>query len=71
MRTLEEALSYLDSYDPTEETIPKHHAVNVGFQKLMTSLWNVLPDGPGKTVAIRAIGAARMQCNSVIANDGN
>lgn len=71
MRTLDEALSYLDYHSPDENTIPKHQAVNDAFQTLMKDLWKTLPDGPGKTVAIRAIGAARMQCNSCIANNGN
>lgn len=71
MRTLDEALDYLNYHSPNEETIPKHNAVNNAFQQLMKDLWNQIPDGPGKTVAIRAIGAARMQCNSAIANNGN
>jgi hypothetical protein len=71
MRTLEEALDYLDYHSPNDETIPKHDAVNEAFQELMGALWDHLPDGPGKTVAVRAIGAARMQCNSCIANKGN
>lgn len=71
MRTLEEALTYLNYHAPDTETQLKHNQVNIQFQDLMKNLWDSLPSGPGKTVAIRAIGAARMQCNSCIANDGN
>lgn len=71
MRTLDEAINYLDYHAPSEETLPKYGKVNAAFQALMTQLWDTIPDGPGKTVAIRAIGAARMQVNSAIANNGN
>jgi hypothetical protein len=71
MRTLDEALNYLNYHSPDAEAIPKHEAVNTAFQTLLTQLWDHIPEGPGKTVAIRAIGVARMQCNSAIANKGN
>jgi hypothetical protein len=71
LRTLEGALSYLNYHTPNEDTYPRHEAVNSHFQDLMQSIWNFLPDGPGKTVAIRAIGLARMECNSCIANAGS
>lgn len=66
----EEALAYLNYHAPTAETLPRHEAVNTAFQQLVDQLWDQLPEGPGKTVAIRAIGAARMECNSAIANNG-
>jgi len=67
----EEALAYLHYHAPTAETLPKHEAVNTAFQHLLDELWDKLPEEPGKTVAIRAIGTARMECNSCIANGGN
>jgi hypothetical protein len=70
LRTLEGALSYLDYHAPNDDTLPRHNAVNTHFQLLMEGIWKYLPDGPGKTVAIRAIGRARMECNSCIANGG-
>lgn len=66
----EEALAYLAYHPPTDETIVHHSAVNIAFQDLMNELWDHIPEGPGKTVAIRAIGRARMECNSAIANGG-
>lgn len=39
MRTLEEAIDYLDYHSPNEETIPKHNAVNDAFKQLMAQLW--------------------------------
>jgi hypothetical protein len=70
LRTLDGALSYLDYHAPNDDTLPRHNAINTNFQLLMEGIWKYLPDGPGKTVAIRAIGRARMECNSCIANSG-
>lgn len=70
LRTLEGALSYLDYHAPNADTLPRHGAVNIAFQKLWTEVASALPDGPGKTVALRAVGRARMECNSCIANGG-
>lgn len=71
MRTLEEALSYLDYHRPDNEAQIKHQVITNKFQDLLRDIWDILPDGPGKTVAIREIGTARMLCNSCIANKGN
>lgn len=70
LRTIEGALSYLNYHEPNDDTRPRHEAVNGHFTHLLASIWTFLPDGPGKTVAIRAIGRARMECNSCIANGG-
>lgn len=70
LRTLEGALSYLDYHAPNADTLPRHNAVNLAFQALWTEIASALPDGPGKTVALRAVGRARMECNSCIANGG-
>ena len=70
LRTLEGSLSYLDYHAPNPDTLPRHERVNNHFQRLLADIWSSLPDGPGKTVAVRAIGRARMECNSCIANGG-
>lgn len=70
LRTLEGAKRFLDYHAPDADTLPRHNQVNAHFQTLIELLWPVLPGGPGKTVALRAIGDARMACNSVIANHG-
>ena len=70
LRTLEGAKHYLNYHAPNDDTLPRHESVNRSFQLLIELLWPVIPDGPGKTVALRAIGRARMECNSCIANGG-
>jgi hypothetical protein len=66
----EDALSYLDYHAPDEATRQKHEHVNHAFQALVNLIWDDLPEVPGKTVAIRALGAALKECNSPIANQG-
>ena len=70
LRTLEGAISFLDYHAPNDDTLPRHNTVNAAFQELIAKVWNAIPDGPGKTVVVRAIGRARMECNSAIANGG-
>ena len=70
LRTLEGAVSFLDYHAPNDDTLPRHATVNTAFQELIKTVWNAIPDGPGKTVVVRAIGRARMECNSAIANGG-
>jgi len=70
LRTLDGAMSYLDSHAPNDDTLPRHQNINAAFQTLIAHVWPYIPDGPGKTVAVRAIGRARMECNSAIANGG-
>ncbi len=71
MRTLEEVLAHLTYKAPTLETLPRHQAVSDGFDKLVKFIYDALPDGPGKTVALRSIETAKMQCNNCIANNGS
>jgi hypothetical protein len=70
LRTLEGALEYLDYHSPNDVQVKAHAQVNAVFQTLLNDLWNFIPDGPGKTVAVRELNRARMTFNSAIANDG-
>jgi hypothetical protein len=70
MRTKEEALEHFQYKAPTVDTIPKFQAVTREFSNLVASLYDVMPDGPGKTLALRKLSEARMAVNSAIANDG-
>ena len=70
LKTLEGAKQFLNYHAPDEEMQHRHAVVNEAFLDLLSAIWSILPDGPGKTVAIRVIGSARMSCNSVIANNG-
>lgn len=70
MRTLEEALGHLTYKAPNEVTLPMHQKIGEEFDNLVRNIWPSLPEGPGKTVALRTIETAKMQCNNCIANHG-
>lgn len=70
LTTKEGALDYLTYHATNEVTVDQHTAVNMAFQNLLDHVWDFIPPGPGKTIAIRSLGRARMDCNSAIANNG-
>lgn len=70
IRTLKGALDFLNYHSTDDDARVNHENVNNNFQALLSNIWESLPDGPGKTVAVRAINRARMECNSAIANKG-
>lgn len=70
MRTREEAVDHFRYKAPTAETLPRHQKVTETFINVIESLWDDIPDGPGKTYAIRKLSDARMAFNSAIANEG-
>jgi hypothetical protein len=70
MRTKDEAIDHFEYHPPTEETLPKHQKVTAIFINVVDKIWDVVPDGPGKTLALRKLSEARMAFNSAIANNG-
>lgn len=70
MRTKDEALKHFAYIPPTEATGPKFESVTEIFSGAVDRLWDLVPDGPGKTYAFRQLAAARMAFNSAIAHEG-
>lgn len=70
LRTKEGAMNFLDYHAPTTENLWKHNEVNNTFQTTLNYLWDIIPDGPGKTRFVHALNLARMEANSCIANEG-
>jgi hypothetical protein len=70
LRTREGAKSFLDYHAPDDNAKINHANVNKNFQVLLDNIWDGIPNGPGKTVAIRSLNHARMDFNSAIANHG-
>ncbi len=70
LRTLEGAKDFLNYHAPDENQRINHENVNNNFQVLLDNIWEGIPDGPGKTLAIRSLNRARMDFNSAIANHG-
>lgn len=70
LRTLEGAKTFLDYHAPDADAVVNHENVNGNFQVLLENIWESIPDGPGKTAAIRSLNRSRMDFNSAIANEG-
>ena len=70
LRTKEGAMQFMDYHAPTEDNLWRHKEVNSSFQSVLNYLWDILPDGPGKTRFIHVLNEARMSANSCIANEG-
>ena len=54
-----------------EQKIEKGKAVREALMKAVEVIVENVPPGPDRTVAIRKIREARMDCNSAIKHDGN
>ena len=70
MRTKQEAIEFFQFKPPDEDTAPLYRLVTDSFILLVDVIYDAMPDGPGKTVALRKISEARMAVNSTIANKG-
>lgn len=67
MRSLEEAQDQFAYHPATPESAPKHAAVRDIFRDVLPQLWDAVPDGPEKTLAIRKLQESQMYCNLAIA----
>lgn len=67
MRSLDEAQNQFAYHPATPETAPKHAAVRDLFGDTLVKLWEVVPDGPEKTLAVRKLQEAQMFANLAIA----
>jgi hypothetical protein len=70
MRTKAEVIEHFQYKAPTEETLPKFGVVTSEFIRLVEKTFDLIPEGPGKTLAFRKLSEARMAFNSAIANGG-
>lgn len=70
MRNLEDALNLFSSYAHTGDARERHQAVDLFFQEAVKGLWHLMPEGPGKTVALRKLQEARLSVNACITNNG-
>lgn len=55
---------------PTAEQRETYEKINAAFIACAKEVAALLPDGPGRTVAIRALSDARMKCNASVALGG-
>lgn len=67
-QTLAEWFGFHPANDPAKRMA--HEDVRVTFYALAAEMNQLLPEGPDKTVALRAVRDAAMQCNGVLAVNG-
>lgn len=67
MRTLEEALDQFAYHPATPETAPMHAGVRDAFRDLVPVLWDLIPDGPEKTLVFRQLQISQMYANLAVA----
>lgn len=66
-----EKLSDIFSYhQPSLDDLEKYNKINEAFLNLAQVIEDTLPDGPGKTVAIRTLSETRMIANHAISMKG-
>lgn len=67
----EEEIRFLFQYHPpTAEQRAVYEKINAAFIECASQVAGLLPDGPGKTVAMRKLSDARMSCNAAVALEG-
>lgn len=68
--TNDEVLQIFTYQSPTPAQAEVYAYVGAKFRELAIVLNEQLPDGPGKTVALRKLAEARMQANACVALNG-
>lgn len=67
MRSLDEVLDALAYHPATPETAPLFDAARQTVSVCAASLWNIVPDGPDKTLAMRKLQEALFYSSFAIA----
>ncbi len=65
-----EIVDIFSYHPPTAEQREIYERINLAFQECAIAVAPLLPDGPGKTVAIRKLADARMAANAAVALEG-
>lgn len=66
----EEIAEIFTYHAPTVTQQKIYQQINQAFVRCASEVATLLPDGPGKTVAIRKLADARMACNAAVALEG-
>ena len=64
---IEQIFSY---HPPNEKQRETYERINLAFIECAEKVAELMPDGPGKTAAIRKLADARMACNAAVALEG-
>jgi hypothetical protein len=66
----EEIREIFSYHPPTPEQVAIYEQINNAFIQCALNIAPLLPDGPGKTVAIRKLAETRMAANASVALGG-
>lgn len=67
MRTLDDALNQFAYHPATNDTAPKFATLRDKTAAFVKDVWDLIPDGPEKTLALRGLQAFQMNANLAIA----
>lgn len=67
MRTLDDALDQFAYHPATEDTAPRHSAIRDAFSEFVEAVFELVPDGPEKTLVLRKLQEAQMYANLAVA----
>jgi hypothetical protein len=67
MRTIAEVCDQLAYHPATATSAAQHDHVRTTLMSVVSALWGTVPDGPEKTLAMRALQQCGMYCNLAIA----
>lgn len=68
--TQEQIKNIFSYHPPTVEQQEVYQKINEAFQQTATTINELMPAGPGATVAIRKLSEARMAANAAVALNG-
>lgn len=66
----EEIRDIFTYHPPTHNQAATYGLINDAFTECALKIAPLMPDGPGKTAAIRALASARMAANAAVALQG-
>lgn len=67
MRTLDDALTEFAYHPATPETVKLHTAVRQAYLRFVAEVWDLIPDGPLKTLALRDLQSSQYRANAAVA----
>lgn len=70
MLTIQDLENIFSYHTPTEENKKRHEQVNELFVQLAKDLFDIMPEGKGKTKAYNKLQEARHSVNACISLDG-
>lgn len=68
--SLNEALATFDYHKPSDEQVDRISVIRNAHKNLVKVVWDNVPNGPDRTVAVRKLHESMMTCNKAIVLEG-